>query len=90
MIDKWLEECKTNAGIYLLINRITICVKQRYICVSLDSSRSQGEKERRCSSVPRCPTVPIHSGTGQWDSGTRAITNYQNKVSHEQLFITEV
>ena len=48
-----------------------------------------GKKSMRIQVSHVSHTVPIHTGTGQWDSGT-TVENQSSKTSHEQLFVTEI
>ena len=78
------EECICNT---LYINVIYLCINEvraKFCFVILYRKAKNGR------GVPHCPAVPPFNGTGQWDSGTKAIINHPNKASHEQLFITEV
>ncbi len=48
-----------------------------------------GKKSMRIQVSHVSHTVPTHTGTGQWDSGT-TVENQSSKTSHEQLFVTEI
>lgn len=72
------------------INKIAVIIHRIYSTKSTFLLTTQSGKKRVSIQVSQVShTVPPHTGTGQWDSGTNSRKPIIKK-SHEQLFITEI